>query len=710
MFKSFRNSSTLLKWRNIRHILQTRHHQTVQVYINGKSVDVPSYFTIMQALKRENVTIPSFCYHERLSIAGNCRMCLVEIEGWAKPQVACAVPVGKNMKIRTNSEIVSKAQESVLEFILVDHPLDCPICDQGGECDLQDLSVRYGNDRSRFTDIHFLGKRAVENKVLSPLIRGSMNRCIHCTRCIRFGSQVCGLDVLGSTGRGHDMLVGTFVPKLFLSELSGNIVDLCPVGALTNIPYRFKARAWELKRANSIDVTDAVGTNIILNYRFDRVLRVLPREHDEINQEYVSDKGRWAIDSLELQRLVTPMFKKGPCCCPLEWDCALQSACDMIRAVLPTEIMVIAGPYTNVETLVVCKDVLNLIGCENFYVERDLHYSSSLADIRASYCFTTPIKDIPLADKIILIGTNPRFEAPILNMWIRQAYRNNEADIYVIGPRCDYNYHVEYLDADTSGMKKVEHVLNKSQNPLIFVGVAQLEGDLGHNLMKDLFDAVKATKKKNDIINIITREASFGGALEAGWKPGAKRALQDKCPKLIISLGADEIFYQWPLPKTCKVIYVGFQGDKGSECASLILPGSAYTEAGGLYLNMEGRSQFAYPAVTPPGKARHDWKIFRALAEYLRLSIVYCDHSSLCTRMAQISPNFTCLGMYQKKVFKHKVDELIDKSKTTNNELCVSMKHLKDYYCSDVFTYNSPTMIKTQRAAVEFERSLYYRD
>ncbi|PZC86256.1 hypothetical protein B5X24_HaOG211417 [Helicoverpa armigera] len=709
MFKSF--SSKVLKSNKVHQILLKRKKSNnIPIVINGKSVSVPSYYTIMQALRRENLTIPSFCYHERLSIAGNCRMCLVEIEGWNKPQIACAVNVGKGMKIRTNSEMTGKAQEAVLEFILVDHPLDCPICDQGGECDLQDLSVRFGNDRSRFTDIHFEGKRAVENKTLSPLIRAEMNRCIHCTRCIRFGSQVCGLDILGSTGRGHDMLIGTFVPKLFLSELSGNIIDLCPVGALTNIPYKFKARHWELKKANSIDVTDATGTNIIINYRFDRVLRVLPREHDEINQEWVSDKGRWAIDSLEMQRLVTPMKRVGTCCCPLEWNAALDTASEMIRKCAPEKILAIAGPHASVETLVTCKDMLNMLGCENTYVERDMSYTKTGTDIRASYSFNIKFKDIAQADKILLVGTNPRFEAPILNMWIRQAYRTNEADIFVVGPCCDYNYRVTYLGDDIKALPKAADILKCAKRPLVLVGVAQLEGNSGAKIMKMCHKMTESLKAGYGIVNIVTREASFAGALEAGWKTGALCALETKSPKVIISLGADEIFYQWNPPSACKIIYVGFQGDRGSEFANLILPGCAYTEAGGLYLNMEGRSQYAYPAVTPPGKARADWKIFRALAESCNLCLFYSDHHSLCTRMAQISPNFASLGKFQPKIFGDFVTKLMESESAESKDdgMCVDMRTLKDYYCSDVFSYNSPTMIKTQKAATNFEKSPYY--
>lgn len=704
----FKGARKILKCHNINRI-SIRQVSDVEIFINGKSVCVPSYFTIGQALKREKITVPSFCFHERLSIAGNCRMCLVEVEGWWKLQVACSVGVVKGMKIRTNSEKAKRAQEHVLEFILADHPLDCPICDQGGECDLQDLSVRFGNDRSRFTDIFFSGKRAVENKTLSPLIRAEMNRCIHCTRCIRFASQVCGLEVLGSTGRGHDMLVGTFVDKLFLSELSGNIVDLCPVGALTNIPYRFKARAWELKTANSIDVTDATGTNIVLNYRFDRVLRVLPREHEEINQEYVSDKGRWAIDSLEMQRLVTPMKKVATCCCPLEWDPALKMASEILRSVSPDRIMAIVGPQASVETLVASKDMLNVLGCENLYIERDMRYTACDTDFRASYSWNITMKDVATADKILLVGTNPRFEAPILNMWIRQAYRNNEADIYAAGPPCDYNYHVTYLGDNIKSLTNAEMSLRGAKKPLIFVGVQQLKTG-GGKLMKILHKLAYHFKKKDySVLNIITREASFAGALEAGWKIGARSALEKKCPKVVISVGADSIFYDWNPPSSCKIIYVGYQGDKGAEYANLILPGCAWTESGGVYLNMEGRSQYAYPAVTPPGKARVDWKIFRALAEYCHLSLFYCDHNSLCTRMAQISPNFVCLGDFQPKIFVDMVGYLALKDDCGNSgPFCIDMPCMKDYYCSDIFTYNSPTMVKVAQKAKEFEKSDYY--
>lgn len=708
----FRLYSKLLKniFQNVqRRLLYKPPATEVKVSINGKEVMVPSYFTVLQALRREGVTIPTFCYHERLSIAGNCRMCMVEIEGQWKKQIACGVPVANNMKIYTVSDITHIAQESTLEFLLINHPLDCPICDQGGECDLQDLAIRFGSDRTRFTDIHFTGKRAVEDKNLGPLIRAEMTRCIHCTRCIRFASQVCGLDVLGTTGRGTDMLVGTYVDKMFLSELSGNIIDLCPVGALTAIPYMFKARPWEVIRTDSIDVTDATGTNIVLNTRFNRVLRVLPREHADINQEWLSDKGRWAIDSLEMQRLVSPMHRFTGCLCTTEWDILLKMVGKLIRCTNPDRVMAIAGPHCNVETLVTCKDFLNMMGSEHTYIERGLYHSISNYDLRVGYCLNNEMSNVVLADKILLVGTNPRFEASILNAKIRQAYMFNDCDIYAVGPQCEYNYHVNYLGEDVNCISKAAQAMKGATKPLIFIGISQLETAHGGNIMKLVSEVCQTFKVGSDwnVINFIPREASFAGALEAGWKSGGLEAVQNCIPTVLISLGADEIFYDWKPPQSCTVIYIGFQGDRGSEVASAILPGSAYTEGGGIFLNMEGRAQIAFPAISPPGKARRDWKIVRALAEYSGVCLYYSDESSLCCRLSEISPNFTNVGLYQPKIFGNLLPCLANVANQVGGKLKVDMMKLKDYYCSDVFTYNSPTMINAQKAAIKHSESSY---
>lgn len=685
----------------------------VTIYIDGKQVQVPSYFTVLQACRKFGYTVPTFCYHDRLAIAGNCRMCLVQLEGAPKPQIACALPVAKNMKILTKSPVTLKAQEAVLEFLLVNHPLDCPICDQGGECDLQDLCVRFGNDKSRYTDINIKGKRAVENCNLGPLISTEMTRCIHCTRCIRFGAQVCGLDVLGTSGRGSDMLVGTYVDKMFLSELSGNIIDLCPVGALTSGPYAFKARPWELKRTNSIDVTDATGTNIVINSSSDRVLRVLPREHNEINQEWLSDKGRWAIDSLEIQRFVTPMQKINGRFTPIEWNHALKITSNCLCSICPEKIMAIAGPHCNVETLVVAKDLLNVLGVENTFIERDLCYSYSGIDIRAAYSLNINMQDIAKADKILLVGTNPRFEAPILNIWIREAYIYNEADIYYIGEPCSFNYFVNYLGADITriGTLLQDGSFMSAKNPLILVGVSQLALPQAGMIMSILHNIAKSfvSQPQSIPLHIIPREASWAGALECGWKPGGNRALKETCPCVVFLLGADQVVCDWIPSDKCVVIYVGFQGTIGAEMSNIILPGSAFTEAGGLYLNMECRSQYAYPAVTPPGKARFDWKIFRALAEYCGVCLFYDDNESLNYRMAQISPNFNCLGYFQEKMFFDLIGHLIYTAGGENVNLNVDMKTLIDYYCSDIFSYNSPTMIRARNAACKMSTSPYAR-
>lgn len=666
----------------------------VDIFINGTPVKVPSHFTILQALRRERVTIPSFCFHERLSIAGNCRMCLVQLEGMPKIQAACAVNVMKGMKIRTNSPQTWKAQEGVVEFILSDHPLDCPICDQGGECDLQDIAIRFGSDRSRFTDIHFSGKRAVENKNLGPLIRTEMTRCIHCTRCIRFASQVCGVEDLGTTGRGCQMLVGTYVDKMFLSELSGNIIDLCPVGALTSKPYMFRARPWELKRVESVDVTDATGTNIMVNSRFDRVMRVLPRENPEVNQEWVSDKGRFAIDSLEMQRLVAPMFRNQDQLCPIEWDVALRTVNRMIKKVEPNKLLAVAGPHTCVETLVAAKDFLNALGSENLFIEKPLRHTPAGCDIRAAYSLNVNMQMVGEADKILLIGTNPRFEAPILNAWIRHAYLFKECDIYYIGEPCDLNYPVYHVGDTIKAISLVD--FEGAKFPLVFVGISALGEPNSSGLMSEI---MKWCNKTKAVFNVIPLDASWGGALEAGYKPGGVDILNEIAPELIISLGADYIFYDYC---PTKMIYIGFQGDVGAENADLVLPGSAYTEAEGIYVNMEGRGQRALSVTTPPGDARQDWKIIRAISEYCGVKLFYDDHADLTCRMADISPNFVNLDQFEPRLFMDLLSSFSGDNKCGGeggSTLCVHLKSLPDYYCTDVFSCNSPTMAKARKAA-----------
>lgn len=399
-----------------------------EVFIDDQPVLVEPGTTVLQAAALAGVEIPRFCYHERLAVAGNCRMCLVEVEKSPKPVAACAMPVMKGWRIKTDSELTRRAREGVMEFLLVNHPLDCPICDQGGECDLQDQSMAFGSDRSRFTDIDFSGKRAVEDKDIGPLIKTIMTRCIHCTRCIRFASEIAGIDDLGTTGRGSDMQVGTYVEKFFLSEMSGNVIDLCPVGALTSKPYSFTARPWEIRKVHSIDVMDAVGSNIVVSTRTGEVMRIMPKINEEINEEWLGDKSRFAYDGLKRQRLVTPMLKCGGELQPCDWEHALLSVAKVMKHA-KGNVGVIAGGLADAESLIALKDLVNRLGSEDCCTEHIFPMDASATDFRSNYLLNNKIAPVEEADFILLIGTNPRLEAPTLNSRIRKSYVHNEADV-----------------------------------------------------------------------------------------------------------------------------------------------------------------------------------------------------------------------------------------------------------------------------------------
>jgi NADH dehydrogenase (ubiquinone) Fe-S protein 1 len=418
--------------------------EKVEVFIDNISVLVEPGTTVLQAAAMVGVEIPRFCYHERLAVAGNCRMCLVEVEKSPKPVAACAMPVMKGWHIKTNSEMTRKAREGVMEFLLMNHPLDCPICDQGGECDLQDQAMAFGSDRSRFEDIYHTGKRAVEDKDIGPLVKTIMTRCIHCTRCIRFASEVAGVDDLGTTGRGNDMQVGTYVEKLFLSELSGNIIDLCPVGALTNKPYSFSARPWEIRKVQSIDVLDAIGSNIILSTRTGEVLRVVPRENDDINEEWLSDKSRFACDGLKRQRLIAPMLRK-----PdgefeaVEWESALITIAQALKGAGKGNVAAVAGALCDAESMAALKDLVNKLGSDNVCTEQKFPTGGVGAGFRSTYLLNSTIAACEEADTVLLVGTNPRYEAPLLNTRFRKGYVHNEQCVGLIGPQVDLSYQYE---------------------------------------------------------------------------------------------------------------------------------------------------------------------------------------------------------------------------------------------------------------------------
>lgn len=614
------------------------------------------------------IEIPRFCYHERLAVAGNCRMCLVEVEKMPKPAAACAMPVMKGWRIKTDSELTRRARESVMEFLLMNHPLDCPICDQGGECDLQDQAMAFGSDRSRFTDIDHSGKRAVEDKDIGPLVKTTMTRCIHCTRCIRFASEIAGVDDLGTTGRGNDMQIGTYVEKLFLTELSGNIIDLCPVGALTSKPYSFVARPWEIRKVDSIDVLDAVGSNIVVSTRTGEVMRILPRENEEVNEEWLADKSRFACDGLKRQRLVTPMLRmpNGELEA-VEWESALVQVAKRVSAAAPGKVAAVAGALADAEAMVALKDLLNKLGSETVCTEQSFPVSGSGTDLRSNYLMNASIQGVEEADLILLVGTNPRYEAPLLNTRLRKAYVHNEADIAMIGPQVDLSYRHENLGNDAhlissigSGQHAFAKRLREAKKPMIIVGADLLAQPQGKEVLASLqaFAQQLTAEKGTKVFNVLQRNASQVAALDVGYTPGTD-ALNEAKPEVVFLLNADAgVVSRESLPKGCYVVYQGHHGDAGAQIADVVLPGAAYTEKQATYVNTEGRAQQTLMAVSPPGLAREDWKIIRALSEVLGEALPYDNLDEVRSRLENIAPHLGKLGEREENNYFKQAAEL----------------------------------------------------
>ncbi|XP_014292532.1 NADH-ubiquinone oxidoreductase 75 kDa subunit, mitochondrial [Halyomorpha halys] len=695
--------------------------EKIEVFIDGKSVMVEPGTTVLQAAAMVGVEIPRFCYHERLAVAGNCRMCLVEVEKSPKPVAACAMPVMKGWRIKTNSDMTKKAREGVMEFLLVNHPLDCPICDQGGECDLQDQSMAFGSDRSRFTDIQFSGKRAVEDKDVGPLIKTVMTRCIHCTRCIRFASEVAGIDDLGTTGRGSDMQIGTYVEKFFLSELSGNVIDLCPVGALTSKPYAFTARPWETRKTESVDVMDAVGSNIIVSTRTGEVMRVLPRLNEEVNEEWLSDKARFSYDGLKRQRLITPMLK-GPEgeLLPVEWEDALSCTAKAIRSA-GCDIAAIAGGQADAEALIALKDLLNKVGSESVFTERGFPEEGAGADLRSSYLLNSKITGIEEADVILLVGTNPRFEAPLVNSRIRKSWVHNELEVGLIGPCVNLTYSYDHLGDDPKVIEEVlsgKHPFAKkllnAKKPLIILGSQQLERKDGVAILGKVQQMAKhlSSKAGSDwkVLNILQQVASQVAALDLGYKAGVE-SLKEDSPKVLFLLGADEsVISRDDLDDSTTIIYLGSHGDSGASMADIVLPGAAYTEKQATYVNTEGRAQQTLVAVSPPGMAREDWKIIRAISEVVGQKLPYDTLNEIRGRLEQVSPNLTRYGEAEEANFYDQATELSKElcNKLSFEPLEVKYKDLEDYYMTDPISRASAIMAKCVQAVRKQKESKYY--
>jgi len=624
-----------------------------KIIIDGTEIDVPADYTLLQACEAAGAEVPRFCFHERLSIAGNCRMCLVEVKGGPpKPTASCAMnvrdlrpgPNGEPPVVLTTSPMVKKAREGVMEFLLINHPLDCPICDQGGECDLQDQSMAYGIDTSRYQE----NKRAVEDKHIGPLVKTTMTRCIQCTRCVRFSTEVAGVTDLGLIGRGEDVEITSYLEAAMTSELQGNIIDLCPVGALTSKPYEFKARPWELTKTESIDVMDAVGSATRIDSRGNEVMRVLPRLNEAVNEEWISDKARFIFDGLKTQRLDRPYLRVNGKLSPVSWQEAFAAIAQKVKGVAPERIGALAGQLASVEDMFALKALMGSLGSKNIdarYPGSPLHPQHG----RSSYLFNSGIAGIEEADAILIVGSNPRREAAVLNARIRKRYLKGGATIGVVGEQADLTYPYTYLGAGPESLADAaakifagkekpmliigQGALNRADGEAVFASLAKLATDSG--VVKDGWNG----------FNILHNEASLVGALDIGFVPGEgglDTAQMTKAGALdvLFLLGVDEV----EVPEGAFVIYQGTHGDKGAHRADVILPGAAFSEKSGLYVNTEGRVQLANRAIFAPGEAREDWSILRALSAVLGKALPFDSLTALRKALYEAHPHFVVVG------------------------------------------------------------------
>jgi len=616
--------------------------------IDGTEIEVADGITVLQACEEAGVEIPRFCYHERLSIAGNCRMCLVEMEKAPKPIASCAMPVGEGMVIRTNTETVKKARNGVMEFLLINHPLDCPICDQGGECDLQDQAMAYGFDHSRFSE----NKRAVADKNLGPLVETHMTRCIHCTRCIRFSTEVAGVEVLGATGRGENMEVGTYVEAAISSELSANIIDLCPVGALTSKPYAFEARPWELTKTESVDVMDAVGSNIRVDSRGREVMRILPMLNEDVNEEWISDKTRYACDGLAKQRLDRPYVRKDGKLQPATWHEALDVIGGKLRGMDGSKIAAIAGDLCDAESMATLKGLMDGLGSPNIDCRQD--GAKLEAGTRTGYVFNTTIAGIEDADACLIVGSNPRLEAPIINARLRKRAGAGGFKVGVVGENVNLTYRAEHLGAGPQTLKEIAdgshafcEILKAAERPMLILGqgaLARADGAAVMAAARQIAGNTGMVSADWNGFNILHTAAARVAGLDLGLVPGEDgrdvAGILDGAAageiEVVYLLGADEI--DTSKLANAFVIYQGHHGDAGAHAADVILPGAAYTEKDGTYANTEGRVQRGRRATFPPGDAREDWAILRALSDVLGKTLPYNNILELQAHMAKTAP------------------------------------------------------------------------
>ena len=670
----------------------------LKLKVNDKEIEVEEGLTVLQVCEKAGYEIPRFCYHEKLSIAGNCRMCLVEIEKSPKPVASCAMPATEGMKIKTNSEMVEKARKGVMEFLLVNHPLDCPVCDQGGECDLQDQSMFYGVDKSRFKE----NKRQVPEKYMGPLIKTQMTRCIHCTRCIRFATEIAGVPELGAIGRGENMQITTYLEKAMASELSANVIDLCPVGALTSKPYVFEARPWELKKTESIDVMDAAGSNIRIDTYGWEVKRILPRINEDINEEWISDKTRYACDGLKNQRLDTPYIREGDKFNKISWNEAYEVLKLKLENTSPEKIGCITGDLTNMETAYAAKELFNKVFKSNLIESRSENYYVNFSE-KQNYRFNSNISGIEDTDLILLVGCNPRYEATILNSRIRKSYLKSKLSIFSTNDIGDQTYPYEILDNSTNlikdiieGRNKLSEKIIQSKKPMAIIGQSVLKLKSGKYIFEELKKFLnKNNKIKNEwnSLNVLSKDASTVGSYDLtlfssnNGKNLLLEKLNEKSIDLLFLLGQDKLKID---RKDLFVVYVGSHGDDGSKNSDLILPGSAYTEQDGYYTNLEGKIQKAFKASYPTELAKEDWIIVNEIANIARGKNLFKDKDELNDSM------FNYLNQTRKEKFIQ-TDFSFENEKILIDDV--------DYYFSNVIAKNSKTMSECRSLRSNLEKT-----
>ncbi len=672
----------------------------LKLKVNDTEVEVEEGLTVLQACEKAGVEIPRFCYHEKLSIAGNCRMCLVEMEKSPKPIASCAMPAADGMVIKTNTPKIEQSRKGVMEFLLANHPLDCPVCDQGGECDLQDQSMYYGIDKSRFKE----NKRFVPDKNMGPLIKTQMTRCIHCTRCVRFATEVAGVPELGAIGRGEDMQITTYLEQSIQSELSGNVIDLCPVGALTSKPYVFEARPWELKKTETIDVMDAVGSNIRVDTYDWEVKRVLPIINEDINEEWISDKTRYACDGLLNQRLDAPYIKYNNKFEKASWDEVYKIIKSKIKDTDKNKIAGFVGDLTNMETSFIFKEFFERTIDTNKYESRS---SKIFIDnsVRENYLFNSTINGVEEADLILLIGTNPRFEATMVNARIRKAYLNNNVKIISLNDVGDLTYPYKFLDGKTQTIKDITENKNEvskkiidSKKPMIILGESFLNTKSANYLFYSFKNFLLTNNKFSDDwnpLNILSIDAATVGNydLDIIYKDeDLIKELNENKFELIYLLGQDNLDFN---KKNEFVIYQGSHGDRGAEVADIILPGAAYTEQSAHFTNLEGKIQKAFKASYPPGEAKEDWQIINELAEMMNNRKLFNDKDELVSSM------FNFLNLKKEKQKPSSIQK-INQNNFENEDLKIGSKN---YYFSNVIARSSKTMLDCYNSKLDIKRT-----